>query len=191
MFVEEVKWNHILEDQYYCSALSLAAFLKKIWLMKKNLFIYWTNCCSINQPCKCSILVMFFLGNLTSCQYQRAIEEHSTLLIVTYVMGAICVVCVAPLVILFIQWQMQKCKKGRERIPNNDSRWRAMIEVCMWSTCLGVERRLSASLHWNNFSVKMNTCHLQALFILGISPSILLVKNLVACLISPSRCLKG
>ncbi|PVD26975.1 hypothetical protein C0Q70_12124 [Pomacea canaliculata] len=61
-------------------------------------------------------------GNLTSCQYQRAIEEHSTLLIVTYVMGAICVVCVTPLVILFIQWQMQKCKKGRERIPNNDSR---------------------------------------------------------------------
>ncbi|KAK7105348.1 beta-secretase 1-like [Littorina saxatilis] len=52
-------------------------------------------------------------GNLTACQYQRAVQDDSTLLIVTYIMAAVCIVCALPLIIVLIQWQLRKFSNRR------------------------------------------------------------------------------
>jgi hypothetical protein len=72
--------------------------------------------------------------NLTTCHYQRAVSSDSTLVVVTYVMAAVCVVCALPLLIVLIQWQLRKCSaKVRGRHDSEaetvltDSRWRKTL----------------------------------------------------------------
>lgn len=50
----------------------------------------------------------------------RAVEDQSTLLVITYVMVAICVVCAMPLLVLCIQWQLRKASE-RWKLKNQDS----------------------------------------------------------------------
>lgn len=46
--------------------------------------------------------------NLTECHYQRAVANDSALVIVTYIMAAVCIVCALPLFILLVQWLRRK-----------------------------------------------------------------------------------
>ena len=63
----------------------------------------------------------FPTGNLTACQYQRAVQDDSVLLVVTYVMAAVCLVCALPLVIVIVQWQLRKLASKRQSLPDPEA----------------------------------------------------------------------
>ncbi|KAK7499890.1 hypothetical protein BaRGS_00008981 [Batillaria attramentaria] len=60
-------------------------------------------------------------ANLTACQYMRAVSDDSTLLIVTYVMAGVCVVCSLPLLILLVQWKLRKASEKRRQRHDSEA----------------------------------------------------------------------
>ena len=60
-------------------------------------------------------------GNLTACQYQRATQDESTLLVVTYVMAAVCLVCALPLAVVLVQWQVRRIANRRRSPPDPEA----------------------------------------------------------------------
>ncbi|XP_064604914.1 beta-secretase 1-like [Liolophura sinensis] len=66
-----------------------------------------------------------YKGNSTLCAYVKPVRDDTTLTIVAYVMAGVCVLCILPLVLLGIQWQMRKfsaCRKQGRHSEDNDER---------------------------------------------------------------------
>ena len=77
----------------------LTASLKLIWnLPGANELIHWSICCC-------------FSANTSHCAYYKPPDNESMLMIVAYVMAAICGVCLLPLLILVLHWQFQHCRR--------------------------------------------------------------------------------
>ena len=62
----------------------------------------------------CTSLSFCFSESTLDCAYVKPKQDQSTLLIVAYVMAAVCGACVIPLLAMVIQWQWQKCRQKQE-----------------------------------------------------------------------------
>ncbi|XP_071095945.1 beta-secretase 1-like [Haliotis cracherodii] len=57
---------------------------------------------------------------MSQCAYKKADKQSGTLLVVAYVMAGVCVLCVMPLIVMVIQYQLRKCR-GQPRGENSDT----------------------------------------------------------------------
>ncbi|XP_072022572.1 beta-secretase 1-like [Amphiura filiformis] len=58
--------------------------------------------------------------NSTGCAYNVMSPDNQILLIIAYIMAAICVLClVVPMIFLYVHWQMEKCR-GKPDAPDDN-----------------------------------------------------------------------
>lgn len=62
----------------------------------------------------------YSLGNGFDCAYVKPEGHSGMLMIATCVMGAICVLCIIPLVLLVIRWQVMRCRFNRRELDQSN-----------------------------------------------------------------------
>ncbi|XP_046581147.1 beta-secretase 1-like [Haliotis rubra] len=57
---------------------------------------------------------------MNQCAYKKPDQKNGSLMVVAYVMAGVCFLCVTPLLVMVIQYQVRKCR-GRPRGDNSDT----------------------------------------------------------------------
>ncbi|XP_064650764.1 beta-secretase 1-like isoform X2 [Lineus longissimus] len=59
-------------------------------------------------------------ADIESCVYIKPQNDQTTLMTVAYVMAGICGLCIIPVFVSLVQWQIQRCRRKRQSITDVD-----------------------------------------------------------------------